>query len=155
MRSIRSVRRDFRKEVLQMISAGEGNLEKLMQLAAVTIGNEVSNSQLVRSFLHTELSNAVSQLRNEGEIETIGKQWKPAANLNESDVETISVRRLKRIAGELRSQLRLDHEHGRTESAIETADSLAVVMRHLRQHGVTVNDEVQDTAGVVRNAESA
>ena len=74
MSSIRRVRRDFRKEVLQLISSGDGNIEKLVETAGRFFGRDVGYEVLIKTFLHNEVSNAVSCLRSDGLIETIGKK---------------------------------------------------------------------------------
>lgn len=73
------------------------------------------------------MSNAVSQLRNEGHIESIGKKWKSLDDLRSEDVDIIVNRRQKRIRGELKEQVRFNHAHGRTEDAITAAMALAAI----------------------------
>ena len=102
MASLRRVRKDFRKGVLQLISAGDGNFETLIELADKHFGRDVGYEVLIKCFLGSEVSNAVSCLRNDREIETVGKKWKPVGQLEKSDIEVISTRRKKRLRGEFR-----------------------------------------------------
>ena len=127
MASIRRVRKDFRKEVLQMISAGEGSLEKLMEIAGKFFGRDVGYEVLIKTFLQNEISNAVSCLRAEGHIETVGKLWKPIEQLQMEDVDAIALRRLKRLRGELKAQIKLAHRYGRTEDAVTASQMLKTV----------------------------
>ena len=131
MPSMRKVRKDFRKEVLRQIRAGDGNIENLVETAGQHFGIQVGYEVLIKSFLQSEVSNAVSQLRNEGHIETIGKKWKAADELQREDVSIISVRRLKRLRGELKSQIRLDHDHGLIDEAAEAQRLLEKVEKML------------------------
>jgi len=131
MASLRRVRRDFRKEVLRLIGTGDGNIETLIKLAGSHFGHDVGYEALIKSFLGSEVSNAVSFLRNEGLVETVGKQWKPTDDLRDEDVEIISTRRLKRLRGELKAEVRLAHEHGRTEEAILASRMLDLVSTKL------------------------
>jgi hypothetical protein len=119
MASIRRVRRDFRKDVLRLVNAGEGNFEKLMQLADTHFGaNECGYKAVLKAFNSGEVNNAVSYLRAEGLVETVGKQWKPVGQLQSEDVEIIQVRRKKRVRGELQAGVRMAHHHGCTEDAV-------------------------------------
>lgn len=127
MASLRRVRRDFRKDVLRLISTGDGNIETLVESAGKHFGYDVGYEALIKSFLHSEVSNAVSYLRNESLIETVGKKWKPASELNDEDIDIISVRRLKRLRGELKSEVRLAHDHGRVEEAAKASKLLREV----------------------------
>jgi hypothetical protein len=127
MASIRRVRRDFRKEVFQLISSGDGSIQKLVEAAGRHFGHFVGYEVLIKTFLHSEVGNAVSCLRTEGQVETVGKQWKSIASLQSEDVEIISLRRLKRLRGELKAQVRLAHQHGRVEDAVAAARMLEIV----------------------------
>jgi len=127
---LRRVRRGFREEVLQLVSAGEGNFEKLMQLAEASFA-DAGYHEVLRAFWAAEVSNAVSSLRTEGLIETIGKKWKPVSKLTGEDVDVISIRRKKRLRGELKAQKRLAHEHGRIDEAVAVGRMLDIVSEQL------------------------
>jgi hypothetical protein len=127
MASVRRVRKNFRKEVLRLISSGDGNIQKLIESAGRHFGHDVGYEVLIKTFLQNEVSNAVSTLRNEGHIETIGKKWKPITTLEPTDVEIISLRRLKRIRGELQAQVRLSHQHGRIDDACTAGRMLETI----------------------------
>ncbi|NDF13304.1 MAG: hypothetical protein EB060_10890 [Proteobacteria bacterium] len=128
MASLRRVRKNFRKEVLQLIKAGEGNLKSLMQLADAHFGsNDCGYHAVLRAFHASEVNNAVSQLRLDGEIETVGKSWKSTEDLQSEDVDIITLRRMKRLRGEAKSLARFAHEHGRTEAAISASHVVSIV----------------------------
>jgi hypothetical protein len=128
MASLRRVRKNFRKEVLQLIKAGEGNLKSLMQLADAHFGsNDCGYHAVLRAFHAGEVNNAVSQLRLDGEIETVGKSWKSTEDLQSEDVDIITLRRMKRLRGEAKSLARFAHEHGRTEAAISASHVVSIV----------------------------
>lgn len=131
MASLRHVRRNFRVEVLQLISSGDGNIKKLVESAGAHFGHQVGYEVLIKTFLQNEVGNAVKVLRDEGRIESIGAQWKPIADLQSEDVEIISVRRLKRLRGELKAQVHLAHQHGRTVDAVAAARMLEIVSGEL------------------------
>ena len=127
MTSIRRARKDLRKAVLQSISTGGGSIEKLLEIAEQHFGHDVGYIPLIRCFLNNEVSNAVSCLRKDGHIETIGKKWKAASQLHAEDVEIISKRRLKRIRGELKSEVELAHKFGNVEDAVFAAKLLGML----------------------------
>ncbi len=127
MASLRTVRKHFRKEALRLVSSGDGNVEILKRLAGSYFGHQVGYEVLITSFLQNEVSNAMSYMRSEGHVESVGKKWKPVADLNEGDIDILSIRRLKRLRGELKAEIRLCHEHGRTEAATSASDMLAIV----------------------------
>lgn len=143
MASMRRVRRDFRKEVLRLVSSGEGNFEKLIELAGSFFGRDVGYEVLIKSFLGSEVSNAVSYLRSEGAIETVGKKWKPASELQPEDVDIIQIRRLKRIRGELKEEIRLAHHFGRIDEATAASKMLKVVTEQLSSAEVLQPETVQ------------
>ena len=130
MASMRQVRKRFRKEVHRLISAGGGNTEMLMDIAKVMFG-EVGYPKVLETFWRSELSNAVSHLRNEGLVETIGKKWKPVDELQPEDVDVISTRRFKRLRGELKAEVQLAHKHGRIDDATTAARMLDLVSQQL------------------------
>jgi hypothetical protein len=131
MASLRRVRKHFREEVLRSIRAGEGNFETLMRCAGKHFGHDVGYETLIKTFLGTEVSNAVSVLRNEGHVETVGKKWKLADQLQMEDVQIISLRRLKRLRGELKQEIQLAHAHGLTEEAVAAARALEAIEAQL------------------------
>jgi hypothetical protein len=131
--SLRRVRRNFREEVLRLIRAGEGDMQTLLVLAGRYFGNDVGYEVLIKTFLGSEVSNAVSYLRSEGEVETVGKQWKMSADLQDDDIDIISVRRLKRLRGELTAEARLHHQHGRIGDAEVAGRMLSIVSDRLAE----------------------
>jgi hypothetical protein len=129
---MRRVRKDFRKDVLKSISAGDGSIEKLTLLAGEHFGHQVGYELLIRSFLGTEVSNAVSCLRAENRVESIGKQWKTSEELEPEDIDIISIRRLKRLRGELRSTIQIANQHGRFDEAVSAAKMLGLIESELQ-----------------------
>lgn len=128
MASLRRVRKNFRKEVHQLIKAGEGNLKNLMALADSHFGsNDCGYHAVLRAFHAGEVNNAVSQLRLDGEIETVGRSWKSTENLQSEDVDIITLRRMKRLRGEAKSLAKFAHDHGRTEAAISASHVVSIV----------------------------
>jgi hypothetical protein len=117
MASIRRVRKGFRKEILRLINAGDGSIQSLLKTAGSTFGHDVGFEVLIKTFLQNEVGNAVSYLRTEGLIETVGKQWKPVGCLEDEDIEVIDVRRQKRIRGEIQSGMKMAHERGDIDKA--------------------------------------
>jgi len=132
MASIRRVRRDFRKEVLELICRGDGNTENLVEIAGRHFGHDVGYEVLIKTFLHNEVSNAVTCLRTEGLIETIGKKWKPVEQLQSEDIDVISIRRLKRLRGELESGLKLATDYNRAKDAEVVGRMLELVSHQLQ-----------------------
>ena len=127
MASLRRVRKSFRNDALRLVNAGDGNVEKLMEVAGKHFGNDVGYENLIKSFLRTEVGNALAYLRTEGIVESIGKKWLPASQLTPGESVVVSSRRWKRLRGELKSEVRFAHEHGLTDEAIKAADILARV----------------------------
>ena len=128
MASLRRVRKNFRKEVLQLIKAGEGNLKNLMALADAHFGsNDCGYHAVLRAFHAGEVNNAVSQLRSDGEIETVGRSWKSTENLQSEDVDIITLRRMKQLRGKAKSLAKFAHDHGRTEAAISASHVVSIV----------------------------
>lgn len=127
MASMRKVRKSFREEVLRAISSGDGNIETLIEIAGSHFGRGVGYEVLIKSFLGSEVSNALSCLRNEGIIESIGKKWKPATDLSVAESAVVSTRRWKRLRGELKSEVRFAHEHGLIDEATKASALLAMV----------------------------
>lgn len=118
MASMRRVRRQFREDLLRSVGAGQGNTDDLMRLAGEHFGRSVGYEELIKTFLRSEVQAGLSVLRNDGHVESVGRKWKSVDNLNEEDVDVISTRRLKRVRGELKAEIRLAHEHGRFEDAV-------------------------------------
>jgi len=117
MASIRRVRKDFRNEALRLIKAGDGSIQNLVETAGKHFGHLVGYEVLIKTFLHNEVGNAMSHLRNDGCVETVGKQWKPVSTLDDDDVGVIQVRRQKRVRGELRAGMKLAHDRGDIDTA--------------------------------------
>jgi hypothetical protein len=114
-------------------------------MAGCLFGQRVGYETLIKTFLSTEVSNGLAQLRLEGEVESTGKCWKPIANLQPEDVEIISVRRLKRLRGELKAQEVLAHNHGRIDEAVAVARMLEVISGELHRRE-TVEEHCNETA---------
>ena len=149
MASLRRVRKNFRTEVLRLIESGQGNWENLMSLATEYFGKDVGFDVVLKAYYQVEVSNAVSHLRNEGRIETVGKQWKQVADLDDSDVTVILTRRFKRIRGELKSQVRLAHEKQRVDEAIKASQALGV-MSTMFPDGERLPQEISEQVELVR-----
>jgi hypothetical protein len=131
MASIRRVRKDFRKEVLSLIQQGDGNIETLLRLAGDYFGRDVGYEVVLRAFLGSEVGHAVAYLRNEGLVESVGKLWKPASELDDNYVARISNRRFKRIRGELKQGIKLAHDHGLVEDAVMVSKMLETMLNRL------------------------
>jgi len=131
--SMRRARKNFRKEVLRLISSGDGNIETLKKLADGFFGEDVGYKVQIAAFLNSEIANALAQLRNEGLIESIGKKWKVNSELTGDDVTVISARRMKRLRGELKAEGKLAHEHGRLEEAAIAGTMLNIVSSRLQE----------------------
>ena len=142
---MRRVRKRYREDALRLISAGEGNFENLRSLAASHFGHDVGYQELIKAFLGAEVNNAVSCLRGEGKVETIGKKWKMADQLQLEDVQIISTRRLKRLRGELKAQVKLAHDHGQVDEAIAASralDAITVRLEEVEQEQVDAEASV-------------
>lgn len=144
MASLRRVRRAFRKDALRLISSGDGNIQKLVEAAAKHFGNDVGYEVLIKTFLQTEVGNAVTFLRQEGHIETIGRQWKPVGLLAPEDATIILSRRQKRIRGELKEYERFAHKFGRFDDATTAAQMLEVSSQQNESGDVHAEQETQD-----------
>ena len=127
MASIRRVRKGFRKDALRAVSAGDGNIEKLIEIAGKHFGSDVGYEVLIKSFLGSEVSNALTYLRGEGLVESIGRKWLPASELTTEQSTTVSTRRWKRLRGELKEEVRFAHEHGMIDEATRASELLALV----------------------------
>lgn len=128
MASLRRVRRNFRKEVLQLVKSGAGNRENLLKLAEAHFSsNDCGFAAVLGAFYASEVNNAVSQLRIDGEVETVGRSWKSIEDLQSADVDIITLRRMKRLRGEAKSLAKFAHEHGRTEAAISASHVVSIV----------------------------
>lgn len=133
MASIHRVRKQLRKALLHAVSSGQGDIKSLKRITREIIGNDVGIERLLDNLYANEVSKAMAVLRSERLVETVGKVWKLMGCLDNSDVDTISLRRLKRLRGELRAQVRLAHEHGRTEDAILASDMLGKLTTKLEE----------------------
>src|SRR3990172_6954861 len=111
--TMRNVRRRLRQELLEAIRKGDGNLSNLIKIAGCLLGQYVGYEILIKNLERSEVNLATSQLRVDGHVESIGKVWKAMEALESQDVDIVSIRRLKRMRGELKAQIRLAHDHGR------------------------------------------
>jgi hypothetical protein len=127
-----------------LISSGDGNIDKLIEAAGGYFGHLVGYEVLIKTFLRSEVTNAVSTLRQEGCVETVGRHWKPVLALESDDVEQISMRRFKRLRGELKEEIRLDHAFGRHEEAAMAGKMLEVLSERLESGDVSAESESQD-----------
>ena len=127
MAGIRNVRKHLRKEVLKCVATGHGDLKTLTQVAREIVGNGVGVEKMLEGFYAGEVSKALAVLRSERRVESVGKDWKVTSDLDSTDVDTISLRRLKRLRGELTEEKRLAHEFGRTEEAVLAARMLDIL----------------------------
>ena len=148
MASLRRVRKNFRKEILRLIESGQGNWENLMRLATEYFGRDVGFDVVLKSYYQVEVGNAVSHLRSEGRIETVGKQWKPVEQLDDTDVTLIMNRRFKRIRGELQSQIRLAHDKQRVEEAIAASQAFGIMSTICNDSEEQLSPELQESENV-------
>lgn len=146
MSSLRRVRKNFRKEVLRLVESGEGSWDSLIRLADAYFGsNSIGYHAVVKAFLHGEVNNAVAKLRSEGFVETVGRHWKSTENLQDEDITQIQTRRLRRIRGELKSQIRLAKDRGRNDEAAIARAALGVMSS-------CCDDSEQEVSAVVQEA---
>ena len=115
---MRSARRRLRKELSRCVKSGQGDRATLDRVAREIMGREVGMEEVAAYFYTNEASNSMSQLRLAGDAESVGGLWLPVESLTDAHVETISIRRLKRLRGEAKAQERLSHDHGRVEEAV-------------------------------------
>ena len=139
---MRSARRRLRKELLQCIDAGKGDIATLGQTACAIMGHEVGIEEVTNYFYANEVSNAMKKLRVDGEVESVGRLWMRVGSLSEENVETISIRRLKRLRGESKAQLRLAHDHGRIDEAVAIGQLLEILNQELVKREVVEGVEV-------------
>jgi hypothetical protein len=101
------------------------------RVAREIMGRDVGVEELMESYYANETSNAMKQLRIAGETESVGGVWMRVADLTEANVETISVRRLKKMRGELKAQMTLAHDHGLVGDAAFAGRMLEVLHQEL------------------------
>jgi hypothetical protein len=100
----------------------------LMKLADQHFGaNDCGYKAVLTAFLLGEINHATSSLRNDGQVESVGRLWKRAGELHEEDVAIIQKRRKRRIRGELKAGVRLAHNHCCTEDAVALSRALDVL----------------------------
>jgi len=124
---MRSARRRLRKEALRLIMSGNGDRATLDRVACEIMGREVGIEEVTAYFYANEISNATKQLRIAGDVESVAGRWIETSKLSDADVESISVRRLKRLRGEAKAQLKLAHDHGRIDEAAMAGRLLEVI----------------------------
>jgi hypothetical protein len=128
MASLRKVRREFRKALLTAVKQGKRNTRDLVALADAHFGsNDCGYHAVLKAFNVAEVNNAVAFLRQEGHIETVGKEWKPVEELDQDDALKITTRRMKQIRGLAKSTTRFAHEHGQIEEAIRASSVVNIV----------------------------
>jgi hypothetical protein len=126
--SLRKVRREFRKAALSAIQNGKRSTRDLLALADLHFGsNDCGYHAVLKAFNAAEVNNAVAFLRQEGHIESVGKEWKPIADLDQDDALKITARRMKRLRGEAKSLTKFAHERGMTEVAVTAANVVNIV----------------------------
>jgi len=100
----------------------------LMKLADDHFGaNDCGYKAVLTAFHLGEVNHATASLRNEGHIESVGRLWKPAAELHGEDVEIIQKRRRKRVRGELSAGVRMAHRHGDINDAVSLSRALGAL----------------------------
>ena len=139
---MRSARRELREKLLNALSTGKGSLPELVRVADGLFSREVGYGILLNSFLANEVSQGLAKLRIDGAAESVGKIWKLANELDGDDVDKISLRRLKRLRGEFKAQILLDHNFGRTENAVAVARMLEIIEQQLPKEDAVALDEV-------------
>jgi hypothetical protein len=126
--SLRKVRREFRRAVKHAIESGKRNTRDLLTLADAHFGsNDCGYRAVLNAFIKSEVNNAVSFLRQEGLIETVGKEWKLIADIDQDDALKITARRMKRLRGEAKSLTKFAHDRGMTEVAVTAANVVNIV----------------------------
>jgi len=146
MASMKRVRKSFREEALRLVNAGEGNFEKLIELAGQHFGRDVGYETLIKSFLGSEVNNSMAVLRTDGYVESVGKKWVPAATLSPDQQEVVSIRRWKRLRGELKSEEQFAHEHGMTDRAAQAGELLSQVSNWLQPEEVAAESVIPPVA---------
>jgi hypothetical protein len=126
--SLRKVRKELRKAMLIAIKQGKRSTRDLFALADAHFGsNDCGYHAVIKAFVMSEVNNAVSFLRQEGHIETVGKEWKPVEEIDQDDALKIMARRKKQIRGLAKGATRFAHEHGHTEDAVCLLNVLGIV----------------------------
>ena len=87
-------------------------------------------------------------MRLDGKAESTGLLWKAANCLESEDIDIISVRRLKRLRGELESEIRMANEYGRVEDATSASMMLGIVTARLAEVLPPVEAETEEVATV-------
>ena len=148
MASLRSVRKAFRRELRQLMASKGGYLlpHEGVALARAMFGREVGVDDLMESYCANQFNAAMAYLRSDRVAESVGREWVAVSQLKPEQVDGVTLRRLKRIVGELRSQVALDHETGRTEEAVKHSLALRDFEALLKpieqaQKAVTANGE--------------
>lgn len=144
--SLRRVRRLLRQRLLALVQKGEGNLKILEREAARILGQDVGYEVVLRAFVCSEVANAMAQLRSQGEVQSVGKDWKDADSLSEEEVDIVQTRLLKRTNGSLKSSVKLSHAYGRTEDAVFASELLRQLSERLGADNKveeTVNETVE------------
>lgn len=144
MASLRRVRRAFRKDVHRLVSSGDGSIEKLVALARQHFGHDVGYEVLIKTFLHSEVGNAVNFLRQEGKVETVGRQWIAVEHLHDEHVDQIVARRKRRIYGELESLTSFANSHGRFDDSVASAKARSSLVESQEKGDVHSESEAQD-----------
>ena len=144
MSSMRQVRRNLRREIMLAIDDGDGHPKSLAKIAGRLLGQDVGYDTLIKAFCAYEVRNALAQLRLDGKAESTGMLWKAADSLESEDIDIISVRRLKRLRGELESEVRMANQYGRAEDASSASMMLGIVTARLAEVLPSVEAEPEE-----------
>lgn len=148
MANYRKVNKQLRKHLLEAVTKGSGDSETLKQIAREIIGNNVGIERLLDNLYSSAVAQGMAILRSEGHVESIGKNWKLATLLDSDDVDTVQLRRLKRMRGEAVSQIHLAHKHGRIDDATYYASVRDSLNERIAASEAVVAEEVLETSVV-------
>lgn len=148
MSSMRPVRKGLRKEIMLAIKDGDGHPKSLAKIADRLLGRVVGYETLIKTFCANEVRNALAQLRLDGLAESTGMLWKAADCLESEDVDIISVRRLKRLRGELESEIRMANQYGRLDDSKSASMMLGIVTARLAEVLPPVKAETEEAVAV-------
>lgn len=100
-----------------LVNSGNGDLDviehKVRELLARFMANEeLSYAVVLSSFSKILCHRILSKMRSKGEVETVGKHWKPVADITPEEADVIVDRRLKDMEGRLSNISVFAHDHG-------------------------------------------
>lgn len=116
---MRKVRRLLRHRLRSRLKEGNCSRSEMESIVESIMAHEVGYATLVSTFLRSELNMALAYLQRgpTAEAESNGMVWKHVDNLDDMDLDVISVRILKRMRGEASRHADISDKHGRHSDA--------------------------------------